>query len=220
MPGHRPKGPLAGFFTIQASLAGGDRLYHPGVPVVSPERADLSRVSVVGTSGSGKSTLAKQLAALQQVPHIDMDVLRWLPGWRERNDDEVRALLREATEQERWCACGNYTHLRKPIDDRVTCVIWLDYSFPRTFWRAIKRTVRRSVTRESVCNGNHETLRKALFTRDSILLWVITSYRRVRRRYTAKLIEADPPFDVIVFGHPREADALVNLLRSSASSAN
>ena len=36
--------------------------------------------------------MAKQVAAALQVPHIELDVLHWLPEWQERPDSEFREL--------------------------------------------------------------------------------------------------------------------------------
>ncbi|HEY9874941.1 MAG TPA: hypothetical protein V6D12_16000, partial [Candidatus Obscuribacterales bacterium] len=49
--------------------------------------------------------------------------------------------------------------------------------------RLLWRTLRRSITQEEVCNGNQETLQKALFSHDSILLWALQTYQERRREY-------------------------------------
>lgn len=53
----------------------------------------------------------------------------------------------------------------------------------RTFWRL--------ATRVELWNGNRERLRATLLTRDSILVWALTTYRRRRRDYPRLLAQPD-----------------------------
>jgi adenylate kinase family enzyme len=48
-------------------------------------------VIVFGTSGAGKSAVAAALAALYEVPHVDLDDLATDPNWRRVPDDVFRA---------------------------------------------------------------------------------------------------------------------------------
>jgi hypothetical protein len=50
--------------------------------------------------------------------------------------------------------------------------------------------VRRAVTREVLWQGNRESVSKAFFSRDSILLWAFNTYGRNRARYAALRAEA------------------------------
>ena len=144
---------------------------------------DLDRVAVVGTSCVGKTTLARDLAMALGTPHCELDRLWWLPGWDHREEDEFHALVDEATSAPRWVVDGNYEPVREMIWERATSVIWLNYSFPRVWSRALKRTAARIIKRSEVCNGNRESLTQALFTRESILWWVLATYARRKRQY-------------------------------------
>ncbi len=62
-------------------------------------------------------------------------------------------------------------------------MVWLDYRFGRVFLQLLRRTVRRSLRREELWSGNRESLRKALLSRDSILLWAIRTHARRKREY-------------------------------------
>lgn len=170
----------------------------------------MQRVVVVGTSCSGKTTLAAAIAARLGSPHVELDALHWLPDWVERPADEFRALVDEATSGERWAADGNYSRVRDLVWGRATHVVWLNYSYPLVLWRAFSRTFRRVVTREELFSGNRESLRLALFDRESILLWVITTYHRRRRDYRQLCRSANfPGVEFIELRHPRESDALL-----------
>ena len=174
----------------------------------------LDRIQITGTSCSGKSELARRLAPLLGSPHVELDDLHWLPGWKERPAEEFRALVSRIVATDRWIIAGNYDKRGQDLTfPRATTVIWLDYSFPLTFWRALARTARRIVMREPCCNGNRETLRKALLSRESILLWVIQTHGRRRREYPARLARADVAhLRVLRFRSPRETEAWIGEL--------
>ena len=87
-------------------------------------RAD--RVLVVGCSGGGKTTLSTSLAPLLglELLSLDRDV-RWLPGWRERDKGEQRAILAGLVRRERWIIDGSGAStfdLRLP---RSELVLWV-----------------------------------------------------------------------------------------------
>jgi len=144
---------------------------------------DLRRVAVVGTSCSGKTTFAAALAALEAVPHIELDVLHWRPNWVEAPLETFRADVAAAVAAERWVCDGNYSRVRDLVWARATTVIWLNYPFATVARRALYRTFRRALLREEMFHGNRETMRKAFLSRDSILLWVATTHRRRRKEY-------------------------------------
>jgi adenylate kinase family enzyme len=139
---------------------------------------DLRRVAVIGTSCSGKTTFAAALAASQKAPHIELDALHWRPNWVEAPLAAFRADVAAAVAGERWVCDGNYGKVRDLVWGRATAVIWLNYPFPTVLWRALYRTMRRALLREELFSGNRESLKMAFLSRDSILLWVVTTHRR------------------------------------------
>src|SRR5262245_48104279 len=156
----------------------------------SPRRMDpsLRRISVVGTSCSGKSTFARELATLLRSRHVDLDSLNWGPNWTPVPAAQFQERLEEALGEERWVTSGNYTSSQSWYLSKGTAVIWLNYPFPLILWRALKRTIGRILSRETLHAGNHETFRNAFMSRNSIFLWVITSHRR-RSRWNRKLFD-------------------------------
>jgi adenylate kinase family enzyme len=141
------------------------------------------RASVVGTSGSGKTTFANRLARIQGIRHIELDALHWLPNWTARPESELRQLLAEAVAEEAWVVDGNYRSVRDLIWPRLTHFIWLNYPFHVVFGRVFYRTLKRSLTQEELFSGNRENLRNAIFSKDSILWWVITTYPKRKKFY-------------------------------------
>jgi adenylate kinase family enzyme len=142
-----------------------------------------ARIVVVGTSCSGKSTLAKRLAKQLGLKHVELDALHWEPNWVEASQDETRRRADLALELEgRWVVDGNYGYTRDIVWARAQIVVWLDYPFLMVLGRAIRRTFRRMYHREVLWSGNQEKWRK-LFSKDSIILWVIQTHHHRAKQY-------------------------------------
>jgi hypothetical protein len=71
--------------------------------------------------------------------------------------------------------------------------------------RVVRRTVWRGVSGVRLWSGNRESLYRAFFTRDSIILWTLQTYRRRRREY-ARLF-ADPAHGHLHFVRLRSPQA-------------
>ena len=159
---------------------------HPGGPHRLDSALTMRRVNVIGTSCAGKSTFARELAALLDAPHVELDALHWHPGWAEAPPDVLRTRVAAAAAGDAWVVDGNYRQVRDLVWPRADTIVWLDYAFALVLWRSLTRTFRRVVRREPCCNGNRESL-KQTFSRDSILLWVIQTYHSRRREFRASL---------------------------------
>lgn len=149
------------------------------------------RIWIVGPSGSGKSTLARRLAAHLGVEATSLDDLHWEPGWIERPISDLVARLAPIVAGPAWVVEGNYNETHRHHLARADFVVWLDVPLATTVTRVILRTLDRARRGTPCCNGNRETLTRGFLRRDSIILWAITSHRRNRRRYRARL--ADRP---------------------------
>lgn len=178
----------------------------------TPQVTFPMRVIVAGTSGSGKTTFSKALASALQVPRVELDALHWLPNWVERDTDEFRALVAEAAQQDHWVVDGNYTVVRDILWPRATDIVWLNFSRTTVFTRVLTRTIRRSITREPLWAGNTESLRKAFFSRDSILLWALTTYDKNRVRYTR--LRQDPAYSHLRWHELQTNEDAERLLRA------
>ena len=167
----------------------------------------LERVLVVGTSGSGKTTFARRLAAELDQPHVELDFLYWGPHWQARPSAEFRDLVSDALGGPRWIVDGNYGVIRDLVWPRATLVVWLNYGVGTIFARLLPRTLRRALAREELWHGNREGLRRSFFSRESILVWAASTFRRRRRAFAALRKSSEFPALVWVeFRAPREAE--------------
>ncbi len=114
------------------------------------------------------------------------------------------------TQADAWVSCGNYSYLLDIVWARADTVVWLNYSFPVVWSRALKRTIGRLISGETLWAGNRESLAGAFLSRDSILLWVMQTYHRRRREYVQRL--ASPEHESlrkIQFRRPTEAESFL-----------
>jgi hypothetical protein len=138
--------------------------------------------------------------------HVELDSLHWKTNWVPRDEEEFKRLVEEAIVPDRWVVDGNYGKVRDSLWPRATTVIWLNYSFPTVFGRALRRTIRRAAFRETLYSGNRESFVRSFFTADSILWWVITFFRRRRRDYEHLRKSCQfPDLKWIVFQTPDDA---------------
>ena len=166
------------------------------------------RVNVVGTSASGKTTFARALAARLSVAFVELDALHWEADWTEAPDDVMRSRVTEATAGDAWVVDGNYSAVRDIVWGRAQAVVWLDYSLRTVLWRYAYRTQRRIRSREELWPGtsNRERLSMHLLSRDSLLWWILGTYRRRRRDYP-RLLASSPQLAAVRLRSPAEADA-------------
>jgi adenylate kinase family enzyme len=146
---------------------------------------------VVGTSGSGKTTLARELALRLGLPHTELDALYWGPDWTPRAGflADVEAAVRE----DAWVIDGNYSGAGAAdlIRERADTFVFVDPSRATVMWRVVTRTLRRTVSRVELWNGNREPW-NALFAHDSVIRWAWTAYAGKRAAYTAAA--SDPAY--------------------------
>jgi len=163
------------------------------------------RISVVGTSGSGKTTTATQIAQRLGIPHVELDALHWGPNWTPAPLDVFRERTAQALSDDAWAVDGNYSKVRDIVWSRADTVVWLDYTLPVIMWQLVQRTLRRSLAQEELWGRNRESLHKALFSRESILLWALQTYRRRRREYPVLLNEPEYAHLAVIHLHSPRA---------------
>ena len=179
-----------------------------------PRSPQLShrRISVVGTIGSGKTTFARKASQLLGVPHVELDALHWEPNWVEAPNDLFRERVKQSLQGDLWVVDGNYHQVRDIVWSRADTVVWLDYPFRTIIDRLARRTLRRIFTREKLWNENQEHIR-GLFTRDSVFMWAIRTYRRRRRQYPTLLSRPENSHLAVVrLRSPKEATRFLSTL--------
>lgn len=147
----------------------------------------MRRINVVGTTGSGKSHFSRDLAQRLDVEYIQMDQLHWKPAWIESSTEELLTKLASRVSADAWVLDGNYSKTAAIKWQDADTIIWLDFSFFRTFYQLLCRTIRRVTTREELWpgTGNVETWHGTFLSSDSILVWFLLTYSRNRRVFHA-----------------------------------
>jgi adenylate kinase family enzyme len=175
------------------------------------------RIVVVGTSGAGKTTLALRIAALLELPHIELDAINWQSGWRDLTRHDPQEFVRrvdEAIEAEAWVVDGNYGPVRDRVWQRATHLIWLDYERPVIMARVISRTLLRAVLRTELWAGNRERWRQMLRPSHPIR-WAWSTWERRRRETAERLAQRECAHLVVLrLRRPSEVTRAIEFLVS------
>jgi len=177
-------------------------------------------VAVIGGSCTGKTTLSRELARRLGVPHLELDALHHDAGWQEAPAEVLQARVDAAlaAAPDGWVVDGNYHgKIGTSVLERADTVVFLDLPFRTALRRVLWRTLRRSITREELWNGNRESLRTAL-SRDSIVLWVITHHRTHRAKWPGRLASL-PRLEVVRLRSPREVRAWLQSIQATDSTS-
>ncbi len=102
------------------------------------------RIMVLGRTGSGKTTLARQLSAVLDVPHVELDALYFDTDLSTVPLELLRVRTRSAIAGDRWVTDGNKRALRDLVWRRADTVVWLDYPVVVSLWRLGKRALKRT----------------------------------------------------------------------------
>ena len=188
------------------------------VTFFSEKSGHVVKINVIGTSGSGKSTLAKRIASEMSIPYIEIDRLYWRAGWQGVSDDVLLETLdRALSASGKWVLDGNYNRTRPTKWRNVDIVVWVDYGFTRTLYQAVSRAFRRAWHKQELWpgTGNCESFRRSFFSRESIIIWTIKTWRSNRKRYEADM--QNPQYAHIRFlriTRRQDAERLIASLKS------
>jgi adenylate kinase family enzyme len=151
----------------------------------------VRKVAVIASaSGNGKTTLGRELAARMQVPFVELDALVHGPGWAETPDAALRAEVEPIVAGSGWVIDGTYPRkLGDLVLESADLIVWLD--LPLRVWlpRLARRTWRRIRRREELWNGNRESVRAALWGRESLFAYAFRGHFRRRREWPGQLAE-------------------------------
>jgi adenylate kinase family enzyme len=162
----------------------------------------VRRIAIVATAScSGKTTLGRELARRIDVPFVELDALHHGPNWTEATAEELRAKVEPLVAGDGWVIDGGYWgKLGDLVLRNADVVVWLD--LPVRVWlpRLLRRTGGRVLRREELWNGNRETVRNVLLSRDSLLWYALRNHPRHRRVYPERLA----PYEVVRLRSPKE----------------
>ncbi|MBR9912870.1 MAG: AAA family ATPase [Gammaproteobacteria bacterium] len=102
----------------------------------------MRKLLIFGNSSSGKSTLAKHLSAKEDLAHLDLDTLAWLPvSPPDRMPiDKSEARIKTFLEQnERWVIEGCYTDLLELVASEASEAIFMNLSVEQCLVNARNR---------------------------------------------------------------------------------
>jgi adenylate kinase family enzyme len=143
----------------------------------------MKRVVILGRGASGKSTLAVRLGELTGLPVVELDKVFWQPGLVATSRDAWNAAQEALVAGDAWIIEGDLGPY-DVVDVRLRAadtIVFLDFSFARCAWRAIRRSRERM----------------------DFWLWLIT-YRRRSRPVLMMAIARHAPTAVLhVFRNPR-----------------
>lgn len=148
----------------------------------------LRVVVIASASGNGKTTMGRALAERMGVPFIELDALVHGPNWTETPNDVLAERLAPILASEGWVIDNVYRRkLGNLVLEAADLVVWLD--LPVRVWlpRLVRRTGRRLAGREEIWNGNRESLRTALWGRDSLFGYAVRSHFSRRREWPVQL---------------------------------
>jgi hypothetical protein len=123
----------------------------------------------------------------------------------------MRRRVEPLVAQDAWVVDGSYRgKLGDLVLEHADTVVWLD--LPRRVWlpRLVLRTLRRSVTREPLWNGNRESVWSAIAHGDSLLRFALANDRLRRHRYPRELAR----YRVARLRTQAEVDAFLRSVRS------
>ena len=167
----------------------------------------MERILVVGVTGAGKSTLAQAVSERLDVPYHEMDALYFTgPGWAV--NDKLAETVSRVMAEPRWIidSIGS-PDVRDLLWEQADTVLWLDYAKRVVMPRVLRRSLRRTVTREPLFGGNRETWAGWL-SKEHPVWWAWSQHAGRRREIERRT--GDPrfaPLSTVRFSHPDDTAA-------------
>lgn len=142
------------------------------------------KIAVMGYSGSGKSTLTQRISEYYRIPALHLDQIQFESGWKERDRETARAMVRSFMEGTDWVIDGNYRSFY--AEERLEAadqIVYLKFSRISCLSRVIRRYRRyKGAVRESMAEGCPEKLDRAF------IWWVLYEGRTRKRRAEFKML--------------------------------
>jgi adenylate kinase family enzyme len=175
------------------------------------------RIVVYGPASTGKTTVASRIASSIGAPHVELDAVFWLPDWTPKPEEEFRADVSALLEKYPggWVFDGNYRLVRDLILPLADTVVWLHPPFLVACWWLWKRTISRAWRRDILWGTNYESFRQSFFSRDSLILYQMTHWRRSLKRTASALTEIHNNAAVFELRSAREVNEFLASLASA-----
>lgn len=177
----------------------------------------MRKINVIGTTGSGKSTFSKRLAGEIGCPYIQMDQLFWKANWIESTDDEFFPKVEEAVSGDTWVLDGNFGRTNHIKWQHADTIIWIDYSYTRTLFQLLMRTVTRAFSKQELWEGtgNKESFVKSFTSKKSILVWFFKNFKKNKQRYSALMTSPTVKhIEFIRLTSPKQVDAFLKGMKT------
>jgi adenylate kinase family enzyme len=164
------------------------------------------KISIIGHSGAGKSTLAYKLANYYNLPILYLDTVKFLPGWRERPDEEITQVVDDfLANNAQWVIDGNYFSFGFQRFAQADLIIYLNYSRRVCLSQAYQRLkIYQGTTRESMTPGCPEKIDW------EFLKWILIDGRSQRRMRQFAELQKTYPSKLITFNHPQQLHSWMN----------
>lgn len=172
----------------------------------------MNKIIIIGASGAGKTTLSVQLSELLKIPHTELDSIYHQANWQPIDKQEFVEKVNVIAKQPEWIFCGNYfTRLGMEFWEQADTIIWCDYSFLKVITRLFVRTLKRTITKEELWNGNREGFYTNFFTKKSIFVWMLQSWNKQKKRYGIIFSESEkyPDIHFVRLKSPNETKAFL-----------
>lgn len=108
--------------------------------------SSAARVFVCGNGGSGKTHLARRLAAQLGVPVLEVDRVRWAPGWVRRPTEEVQSAVERFASQPGWVAEDGSLEVLELLAGAADAVVWADPPVLGCALRVLRRSLARALS--------------------------------------------------------------------------
>ena len=160
--------------------------------------------------------MGEALQRALEYPSLELDALHHQKDWPRPDMTRFRAQVSEFIDRhDDWIIDGDSQTVADLIQSRCTDIIWLDMSPPRVLIRLCLRSLRRSVGRTTLWNGNQERLQDlcSLDPEGSMLAWALETHGRYPARFETMC--HDPALSHATFQRSKGPRNVVRLVRSA-----
>ena len=175
------------------------------------------KIQIMGWSGSGKTTLAQKLSDKLAIQHYELDAIAFLPGWKIKQKQEIIKEIQPIVSQDSWILCGDYVgRLDGYTIKHAETILLLNYPFWLSQWRVIKRSMRRSLSKQLIWGTNRESFFKFWFSPSKSLLWINlrTRHKNGKNLHTQKIQKYKQKHKIIECSSPKELEQWLTTLGS------